>query len=278
MTPSSHEVDCLLDLFHGLVAPGYRPSSSWQLPDGRDEQLSRFHAELESAIVSCGTAPDSARALAGEVCAELDGLAAALREDAESALSNDPAARSREEVEACYPGFRAVTAYRLAHFLQERALPLLPRMLTELAHSQTGIDIHPGARIGGSFFIDHGTGVVIGETTVIGDRVTLYQGVTLGATNFPRDSRGELIRDQKRHPTLEDDVVVYCNATILGGETVIGSGSVIGANVWLTEGVPPGTVVLHDAPRLLHRDRKEASPLAPPDRREAAPPPPEAAQ
>ena len=142
-----------------------------------------------------------------------------------------------------YPSLHAVAIYRLAHELHELGVPLLPRIMTEHAHARTGIDIHPGATIGRRFFIDHGTGVVIGETTVIGDRVQLYQGVTLGALSFPRGADGKLLRGQKRHPTIEDDVTIYAGATILGGETVIGRGSVIGGNVWLTESVPANTRV-----------------------------------
>lgn len=159
--------------------------------------------------------------------------------DVEATYEGDPAARDRAEIVSTYPGFYATLVYRLAHRLHLLAVPLLPRMMTEMAHSETGIDIHPGARIGAFFFIDHGTGVVIGETTEIGDRVTLYQGVTLGALNFPHDGQGRIIRGTKRHPTIEHDVVIYSEATILGGETVIGHDSVIGGNVWLTEGVPP---------------------------------------
>src|SRR5436305_3684975 len=149
-----------------------------------------------------------------------------------------------------YPAIFATTIYRLAHVLHLQGLPLLPRIMTEHAHSVTGIDIHPGATIGDGFFIDHGTGVVIGETTLIGNRVKLYQGVTLGALSFAMDQEGRMIRGKKRHPTIEDDVVIYAGATILGGETVIGRGSVIGGNVWLTHSVPPGTRVLQDSPNL----------------------------
>lgn len=159
--------------------------------------------------------------------------------DAEAAYQGDPAARGLIEIISTYPGFYATLVYRLAHRLVAMDVPLLPRMMTELAHSETGIDIHPGAHIGHYFFIDHGTGVVIGETTQIGERVTLYQGVTLGALNFPHDQNGQIIRGQKRHPTIEHDVVVYSEATILGGDTVIGHDSIIGGNVWLTESVPP---------------------------------------
>jgi len=159
--------------------------------------------------------------------------------DVVAAYEGDPAASCIEEVILAYPGVKAVFTYRLAHLLGELGVPLIPRIMTEFAHNETGIDIHPGATIGREFFIDHGTGVVIGETTVIGDRVKLYQGVTLGALSIPRGERGELLRGVKRHPTLEDDVVVYAGATILGGATVVGRGSVIGGNVWLTTSVPP---------------------------------------
>lgn len=167
-------------------------------------------------------------------------IGAALREDLQAALEGDPAAQNEEEVILAYPGFRAVAVQRMAHALWELEVPLLPRLMTEFAHSVTGIDIHPGAAIGKRFFIDHGTGVVIGETAVIGADVKLYQGVTLGGLST-RDAAG--LRGKKRHPTIGDRVTVYANATILGGETVIGDGCVIGANVFLTESVPPNTTV-----------------------------------
>lgn len=173
-----------------------------------------------------------------------------LEEDVESSYLGDPAAKGHHEIIFCYPGLEATTTYRLAHELLLLGVPLIPRMMTELAHSRTGIDIHPGARIGAGFFIDHGTGVVIGETCDIGKNVKLYQGVTLGALSFPRDSAGNIIRGMKRHPTLEDDVVVYANATILGGDTVIGHHAVVGSNVWLTASVDPYSVVLLEKPQL----------------------------
>jgi serine O-acetyltransferase len=173
-----------------------------------------------------------------------------LEEDVKSAFVGDPAAQSHHEIVFCYPGLEAITIYRLAHELSLLGVPMIPRMMTEYAHSKTGIDIHPGARIGSGFFIDHGTGVVIGETCDIGRNVKLYQGVTLGALSFPRDAAGNIIRGKKRHPTLEDDVVVYANATILGGETVIGHHAVIGSSVWLTQGVEPYTVVSLEKPSL----------------------------
>lgn len=173
-----------------------------------------------------------------------------LEEDALAAFAGDPAAKSYHEIIFCYPGLEAISIYRLAHELLLLGVPLIPRMMTEHAHSKTGIDIHPGARIGPAFFIDHGTGVVIGETCDIGRNVKLYQGVTLGALSFPRDPNGNIIRGMKRHHTLEDEVVVYANATILGGDTVIGHHAVIGSNVWLTHGVDPYTAVLLEKPQL----------------------------
>jgi serine O-acetyltransferase len=173
-----------------------------------------------------------------------------LEQDVHAAYVGDPAAKGFYEVIFCYPGLEAITIYRLAHELLLIGVPLIPRMMTEYAHSKTGIDIHPGARIGPSFFIDHGTGVVIGETCDIGRHVKLYQGVTLGALSFPRDAAGNIIRGMKRHPTLEDEVVVYANATILGGDTVIGHHAVIGSNVWLTQSVDPYTVVSLEKPKL----------------------------
>lgn len=180
----------------------------------------------------------------------LPGIRLVLELDVQAAFEGDPAAKNYHEIIFCYPGVEAVTIYRIAHAMLKLGVPLIPRMMTEYAHSKTGIDIHPGARIGPSFFIDHGTGVVIGETCDIGSHVKLYQGVTLGALSFPRDSEGNIIRGMKRHPTLENDVVVYANATILGGETVIGHHAVIGSSVWLTHGVDPYTVVSLEKPSL----------------------------
>ncbi|WP_398306008.1 serine O-acetyltransferase EpsC [Zoogloea sp.] len=172
--------------------------------------------------------------------ATLPDTRAVLDTDVEAAFRGDPAARSVDEIVLCYPGIHAVIYYRIAHRLYELGVPLLARIVSELAHSATGIDIHPGARIGNSFFIDHGTGVVIGETAVIGNRVRLYQAVTLGAKRFEVGEGGGLAKGLPRHPVLEDDVVVYAGATILG-RIVIGAGSSIGGNVWLTHSVPPGS-------------------------------------
>lgn len=174
---------------------------------------------------------------------DLPRLREQLNEDAVAAYQNDPAARSVEEVVFSYPAMEAITAHRIAHELYKQNVPIIPRIMAEYAHSRTGIDINPGARIGRRFFIDHGTGVVVGETSILGDDVKMYQGVTLGALSTHRsvcDNSGNLV---KRHPTIEDGVTLYAGATILGGETVIGAGSVIGGNVWLTRSVPPGSKI-----------------------------------
>lgn len=172
----------------------------------------------------------------------LGGIREALLLDARATAEGDPAARGVDEVILAYPGFHALACYRLAHALDELGVPLLPRLITEAAHRDTGVDIHPGATLGRSLAIDHGTGIVIGESAVIGDRVRLYQGVTLGALTVQKR-----YASTKRHPTIESDVVIYANATILGGDTVIGAGSIIGGNVWITRSVPPRSVVTHAA-------------------------------
>ena len=181
---------------------------------------------------------------------QLPELRKILAMDVEAAYKGDPACKSLDEVIFCYPGLEAITVYRLAHLLHGEGVPLIPRMMTEWAHSRTGIDIHPGATIGHYFFIDHGTGVVVGETTEIGQWVKLYQGVTLGARSFATDSDGNLVRNIKRHPTIEDRVVIYANATILGGATIIGHDSIIGSSVWLTRSVAPGSIVAMENPKL----------------------------
>ena len=177
-------------------------------------------------------------------------VTATLAADIRSALDGDPATDSPDEVIFSYPGLLALCVFRLAHELYLLKVPIIPRIMSEYAHSKTGIDIHPGASIGPGLFIDHGTGVVIGETTIIGKNVRIYQGVTLGALSLPRDA-GRLLRQSKRHPTIEDDVIIYANSTILGGDTVIGARSVIGGNIWLTESVDPDTRVLLKRPELI---------------------------
>jgi len=181
-----------------------------------------------------------------------------LATDVQAAYDGDPAAKTIDEVIISYPGVLAITIHRIAHQLWRQDIPLLPRMMSEYGHSITGIDIHPGATIGESFFIDHGTGVVIGETTKIGERVRIYQGVTLGALSLPKEEV-EQLRQEKRHPTIEDDVTIYAGATILGGETVIGAGSVIGGSVWITASVPSGTKVFLAPPKLVYKNANSAA-------------------
>ena len=185
---------------------------------------------------------DKANHITRSFAAELPHIRAMLVSDLQSAFQGDPAATSVSEILLCYPGMTAIVHYRLAHALYKLGSPLLARLISDIAHSRTGIDIHPGAEIGPAFFIDHGTGVVIGETTVIGQGVRLYQAVTLGAKRFPTDEEGHLLKGQARHPVVEDDVVIYAGATVLGRIT-IGKGSTIGGNVWLTHSVPPGSNV-----------------------------------
>lgn len=187
-----------------------------------------------------------------------------LGSDVEAALDGDPAALNLDEVILAYPGVLAISVQRLAHMLYGLDVPLMPRIMSEWAHAQTGIDIHPGARIGRHFFIDHGTGVVIGETTDIGNHVKIYQGVTLGALSFPKDERGRIIREAKRHPTVRDHATIYANAIILGGDTEIGENSVIGGSVFITSSVPPHSLVTFQPPELRLKtrggDKKIASP------------------
>jgi len=252
---------CFMDvLFPGRMATELEPEASTE--GFVQERLARGYRLLRVEVAralpfrwtgayarSKGDAADEANVgetaalLANQMMAAIPGVRELLVLDVQAAYYGDPAAHTYAEIVLSYPGLQAITVHRIAHVLYELDVPVIPRMMSEWAHSETGIDIHPGARIGRSFFIDHGTGVVIGETCEIGDKVKLYQGVTLGAKSFPLDEHGNPIKDIKRHPTLEDDVIVYAGATILGGDTVIGRGSVIGSNVWLIESVPPGSTV-----------------------------------
>ena len=231
------------------------------LHDNLTQQIARAlqHERALLRAVDCGQTDEAnfeaaAQEKAIQFLETIPSLRRTLAADAQAAFDGDPAAMSLDEIIFCYPGLEAVTIYRLAHELYRLEIPFIPRMLTEWAHIRTGIDIHPGAQIGPSFFIDHGTGVVIGETTEIASNVKLYQGVTLGALSFPKDSKGNLLRGKKRHPTIEEGVVIYANATILGGETVIGANSMIGASVSLTKSVPPNTVVTLEKPSLRFRE------------------------
>jgi serine O-acetyltransferase len=201
-----------------------------------DKQYDLLKAQLSSLLSSCSE--DETRV--NHFFEHLVNIYDLLLEDAHAILNSDPAAKSIEEVITAYPGFFAIYVYRMAHLLCMQRCTLISRFFTEYGHSKTGIDIHPAAKIGRSFAIDHGTGIVIGETTVIGDNVKIYQGVTLGALSVSK-----AIASTKRHPTIEDNVVIYAGATILGGSTVVGAGSIIGGNVWLTYSVPPNSVVYH---------------------------------
>ena len=200
----------------------------------------RFGAEYEQA--EDAVLLKRARAITSEFAASLPAIRALLVSDVQAALAGDPAATSVAEIMLCYPGTIAILYHRIAHCLQRLGVPFLARVIADIGHSLSGIDIHPGAQIGGSFFIDHGTGVVIGETAILGERVRLYQAVTLGAKRFPVDESGALVKGTPRHPIVEDDVVIYAGATILGRITA-GAGSTIGGNVWLTQSVPPGSNV-----------------------------------
>ncbi|MDR3155450.1 MAG: serine acetyltransferase [Deltaproteobacteria bacterium] len=265
--PSFAQVGRILQLGRFLMFPGFfedrQPASEINVRFVTGQHLSNLFSVLSGEIAfairhdhlrrggDCSNCTELSQEIALEVARALPTLRAVMASDVEATLEGDPAAGDQaDQIILSYPGIYATLAYRLAHLLWLRKVPLIPRMMTELAHGRTGIDIHPGARIGKSFFIDHGTGVVVGETTVIGERVRIYQGVTLGALSLPRDA-GVRLRGEKRHPTLEDDVIVYSGATILGGQTVIGARSVIGGNVWLTESIPADTKVFIKKPELV---------------------------
>ncbi len=260
--PQKKEIIEILRLFQEVVYPGYFGDTVLYRDNLRDhlgDVLFRIHlrlsGEVEKALEASEGRP-AARRHAREVVTELfermPEVADRVAEDVQAAYDGDPAAQGFDELILAYPGVKAIFTYRIAHELHRMGVRLIPRVMTEFAHNETGVDIHPGATIGRSFFIDHGTGVVIGETTTIGDRVKIYQGVTLGALSFPKNEHGELIRGVKRHPTVEDDVVIYAGATILGGSTVIGRGSVIGGSVWLTTSVPAFTRVTLAGGQLHH--------------------------
>jgi serine O-acetyltransferase len=271
--PSRAEAVRMLDALQELLFPGYtgaqgltgaslrlhvESQTAW-LYETLTEQISRAINHGQRLDDACPVTERQATECAEEFLARLTFVREMLASDVKAAYEGDPAAVCYDEIIFSYPGLYAVAVYRLAHELHTLGVPLIPRIMTEHAHNRTGIDIHPATRIGSSFFIDHGTGVVIGGTAVIGNNVKLYQGVTLGAFSFDKDADGQLVRHTKRHPTIEDDVVIYAGATILGGDTCIGRGSVIGGNVWLTHSVPPGTHVLQDSPNLRIITAEEAA-------------------
>ncbi len=208
-----------------------------QVYRGAHHRCQLLRGSHDRDCVHCTHCAELAEGVTRRFLAALPEIRAQLATDVDAAYEGDPAATGTDEIVFCYPGLYAITAYRMAHRLLVEGAWIIPRMITEHAHERTGIDIHPGARIGTSFFIDHGTGIVIGETSVIGDRVRIYQGVTLGALSLPK-GRGRSAEGKRRHPTIEDDVIIYANATILGGETIIGKGAVIGGNCWVTRSVP----------------------------------------
>ncbi len=265
--PSEGSAVQLIDKFREIIFPGYFSREKID-PTNRKYYIGQSVSELYDVLseqivhalrhdcfrygLPCSECVDQGYRIALDLMNEIPLIRKTLATDVRAVFDGDPAAKSYDEIIFSYPGIFAITVYRVAHKLYEFGVPLLPRIMTEHAHSVTGIDIHPGAQIGRRFVIDHGTGVVIGETTIIGDNVRIYQGVTLGALSLPRDA-GEKLRGKKRHPTIEDDVIIYSGATILGGDTVIGARSVVGGNVWITQSVPPDTKVMVETPRLVYR-------------------------
>ncbi len=255
--PSQTALSEIVLLVRSLIFPGYFGNSSVDsdcMPYNIGVDVNNLYQHLYRQIRAgiCFSASDCqdlsnmeavAKQKALDFVNQLPDLRAQLQNDVEAAYNGDPAAKSFGEVIFCYPSIRAISNYRMAHILLQLQVPILPRMITEIAHSETGIDIHPGAQIGDYFSIDHGTGVVIGETTIIGDNVTIYQGVTLGAKSFPLDENGNPIKGIKRHPTIGNKVIIYSNASILGNIKV-GDGSIIGGNVWVDTDVPEGARVL----------------------------------
>lgn len=268
--PSGHELPSrkglieVLTLLREVLFPAYGNGRAVAVPPSIDvqsrietvrallvEQVFRgLHYRSLQTGDNCGLCEEATHRICDGFLQSLVKLRRVLSTDVRAAYEGDPAATGADEVVFSYPGVRAISIYRVAHELRQLGAVIVPRMMTELAHAETGIDIHPGATIGESFFIDHGTGVVIGETAVIGARVRIYQGVTLGALSLPTGKSRELA-GKKRHPTIEDDVIIYANATILGGQTVIGRGAVIGGNSWITESVASGTTYTH--PRLPNK-------------------------
>ena len=271
--PKYEEIIAAIEDLKEILYPGYRRREGLhignvtyhvgdlidRLHDTLTTQIARaLHHEdrVAEEIEDCEEAIDyeaKGQAMAIDFLERLPDMRKLLATDVEAAFVGDPACKNLDEVIFCYPGLEAVTVYRLAHELYKMGVPFIPRMMAEWAHKETGIDIHPGAKIGHHFFIDHGTGVVIGETCEIGNYVKLYQGVTLGALSFPTDADGKIIRNMKRHPTLEDRVVIYASATVLGGKTIIGHDSVIGSSAWLTRSVAPHTTVTIESPKLRIR-------------------------
>lgn len=268
--PAQESVNLLAVQFMHLLFPGYFEETGLRkedVPAWVDRLLAsveaRLTAEIEKSLRFAGHADPArqARELTGTTLSRLPEVRRIVQTDVAAAYRGDPAARSVEEIILAYPCVLVISLQRVAHVLYSLGVPLLPRMLTEYAHERTGCDIHPGAEIGTHFFIDHGTGVVIGETARIGNHVKIYQGVTLGAKSFQVDEQGVPVKGVKRHPKLEDHVVVYPGATILGGDTVIGENSVVGSNVWLMQSMPPNSIAYYQGDQasiIRPRRKKEA--------------------
>jgi serine O-acetyltransferase len=264
--PSEESVNRLCSDFMRLLFPGFfdqDPLRKDAVPAATAERISDVHRRLVTELEKClrfsrhADPASAAGTLAMALLGELPDIRRAVHTDVVAAYEGDPAARSIEEIILSYPCVLVISLQRIAHALYRREVPLLPRMMTEYAHERTGADIHPGAQIGSHFFIDHCTGVVIGETARIGNHVKIYQGVTLGAKSFVTDDQGRPVKGVKRHPQLEDHVVVYPGATILGGDTVIGRNSVVGSNVWLMESMPPNTIAYYQGDQAsIIRPRK----------------------
>lgn len=252
--PAKQHAEAFIDrLFHFLFTPYHGRFSSIDETEGEYQFLNTYYMQLLERVI---TNDEDRAALTASFFEQLPEIYRMLLIDAEALLKSDPAARSLEEVLLAYPGFYATAIHRLSHALYKLQVPVLPRLFSEYAHRQTGIDIHPGATIGEAFAIDHGTGIVIGETTVIGQQVKIYQGVTLGALSVDKEYTG-----QKRHPTIEDQVIIYSGATILGGATTIGHHSIIGGNVWLTYSVPPHSVAYHKSEVKVRENNPFAEPI-----------------
>jgi serine O-acetyltransferase len=258
--PSRPAIEAACADLMSLMFPGFRGeplANSGDLPDVTRSRMRNLHSRLKPEICKSFRdfpASDETQSKAEELLeffmSQLPELRKMLWTDIDAAFEGDPAAKSYEEIILAYPALEAITIQRMAHVLYLKELPLIPRIMTEWAHSRTGIDIHPGAKIGSHFFIDHGTGVVIGETCEIGARVKLYHAVTLGARSFQKDEHGKIKKGGKRHPTVEDDVTIYPNSTVLGGKTVIGARSTIGGNVFLVQSVPPDSLVYYEEKQL----------------------------
>ena len=266
--PSASDIDRLLTVYRHLLFPAIfaaDKSTAARTNWITETTLEEFQQQLLCLVnwtISGFTDPNSPKptasseSITARVIAQLPEISNLLATDVQAAIDGDPACQSTNEVVICYPGFHALMIHRLAHEVWNAGANLLARMISEWSHSLYGIDIHPQATLGSHLFIDHGTGVVIGQTCIVGNHVKIYQGVTLGALSFPKDDRGQYLRDVKRHPTIEDHVVIYANSTVLGGNTTVGHHSVVGSSVWLTESIAHHTTIVMERPRLRLRSQQ----------------------